>query len=234
MSSIRIPSKENIRAYCFRLKLWCFKNPPIVVIAIFSSFLTYTLIFGNDPNTGYKEPAELGDSFGLLTCLFSGLAFAAAWHLIMLQKKEMKKLGKHLKKQDRNALTNILVAEWCRATTEANKADDATGVTQRIDKRVAMMGSTIYPELLRMHRLHSDINNRLIRDLVNSDIQHNLKLRLAASEYFDKSMATTSPPNSEFQKTQMSEVYNYFGIHHVGSYMFFGPTENIEIEEETL
>lgn len=83
---------DNIKRFQWR---WLLFTIPFIVIGIYLYFLnSYSII------DDFDKAGKLGDSFGILNSLFSGLAFIALVITIYLQQQDMRDSKKEMQKQN--------------------------------------------------------------------------------------------------------------------------------------
>ena len=150
MTSLRVLHKE------FPLILWV-----LVTVTVTGAFLLAAKSIFGITNSG-----SFGDSFGFLTALFSGLAFAAAWHLIQLQKVEMQSLKREMESRGKSELSRLMIEQWCSTVSGIRH-----GNSRKDNEEINHFKERLIPILARIQGLEGELDMELILPILRNDFQ---------------------------------------------------------------
>lgn len=136
-----------------------------------------------------SETAQFGDTFGVLTSIFSGLAVYAAFTIIKLQKKEMQALKETLERQvagqkeaQKLRITEMFLAQWQEGVNRLQDADvDEQALT---DKKILFtFERRIIPVLRHIYTSRDSVNISILQPIIKHDFKTNESIILAYSDY---------------------------------------------------
>lgn len=147
----------------------------IVFLVTVTAFFTIVVMAICFFSVNVETTGAFGDTFGVLTSMFSGFAALAAFVLITLQKDEMKQLREQLAEKEKEPLTSIMLTSWIDATRRLQEA----GPNQTKDH----FKKIILPELYRIKGAKNLINDGVLVEIVGNDFDHSESLKRAIRNY---------------------------------------------------
>jgi len=192
---------------------------PFVLVIV--SFVGYVFWVGIPPEAGLAEKGQLGDSFGVLNSLFSGLGFAAVVVTIWMQQKQIKAQEKERIEEvdERRSLFNLNgaleAAEQARLLLSNHNNDRRTWIEAgRLLGHAKVLGEGVTVDC---HQRVLEANKLKYRTFFSELLEH----KSAAFFYGVDSMMTTTdaarassaPANSRFEsETRLLEEASIYRI----------------------
>lgn len=142
------------------------KDFPLIIWVLVAVTFTGVFLLVAKSNFGITNSGVFGDSFGFLTALFSGLAFAAAWHLIQLQKKEMQALKREMENRSKSELSKLMIEQWCSTVSDIRHDN-----SRKDNEEVKYFSQRLIPILTRIKGLENELDMALILPVLKNDFK---------------------------------------------------------------